>query len=288
LRRSYNLKPAELIGLAAKLTVKPSLSQVRRTQTKLLRRLMQGHEEAQNMVLKQSRLKTKNVEGYDLVIYRGSVFRGDLRPPQVIFKEGFTLKASSATLKRDIHQLTGVRGGFGADATADGLDGRGLSTSVFFRKENVGAATYGVDRGGYNYLVDARKYDGYHLYQNQHNARYVKAQDLQPGAFKTEDDYLRALKNAEHNPKLTPGAEHAEPLTFSPTEINYADDLPPSAILGAYDEHGVFIANEVGLDAFASQQAARRNRKMIRKAAASASAKNKQRIDDDAPPEPMT
>jgi hypothetical protein len=186
---------------------------MRTLELKLNADFRKGPQATQVWVEKHGRFLQKFIEPHDITVYRGFVFRGDTRSPEVIFKKGFKLRTPAAELEKDIHQATGVRGGFGGGHDALDLDGRGISTSVFYDKDHVGAFTYGGAKGGHTYLIDARKLDGYHLYANDFAARYP------------------------HSPKLD----------LAPVEINYASEIPPSAIVGAYDKNGVFIPNLDGL-----------------------------------------
>ncbi|MNE70747.1 hypothetical protein D3C80_1665650 [compost metagenome] len=60
-----------------------------------------------------------------------------------------------------------MQGGFGGDANALGLDGKGISTSAYYSGGKEGAFYYGGERGGYTYVVDGRDIDGFHMYYNQ-------------------------------------------------------------------------------------------------------------------------
>jgi len=194
--------------------IKPHPADLKRVKGETVHNLSKGPEHGQSLINRDARILTRHVEGHDLTIYRGKVFRGDTRPPEEIFSEGFKLRTPLEEIQKDIHQITGVRGGFGGDPNAIGLDGRGISTSAFYYKEHTGAFVYGGQKGGHTYLIDARKLDGYHLYQNHHNARYPTA-----------------VNNIKYNP----------------TEINYGQDIAPHLILGAYDAAGVFIPNNPAL-----------------------------------------
>lgn len=206
-RINRNVMPTELGALHVK--------------RRVLERLRRGPNAAQDMVYQYAGCMKKNVENHNLIIYRGQVFRGDMRKPEVIFKEGFQLRTPAADIKKDIHQVTGVRGGFGGGRDALDPDGKGISTSAFYYKENTGAYVYGGKRGGYTYFVDTVDMDGYHLYANHHMARYPKSR----------------------------------PINLSPTEINYADSIPGDMVLGAYDQAGRFIANDFAVEMFARRQA---------------------------------
>jgi hypothetical protein len=200
--------------------IKPSRKELRGVKGEIVAKLSKGPHQAQSLIEHDARLVTKHVEGHNLVIYRGRVFRGDTRGPQEIFSKGFKLRTPAEEIRKDIHQVTGVRGGFGGDPDALGLDGRGISTSAYYYREHTGAFVYGGKKGGYTYLIDAKKLDGYHLYQNHHNARYPT---------------------------------QANQIQFRPTEINFGQDIPSSLILGAYDSAGVFIPNHPALKRFARQ-----------------------------------
>lgn len=202
--------------------IRPDPVDVKRLKHEVTQRLSRGPDEAQALVNESSHLVNKTVEGHDLVVYHGRVFRGDTRPPEEIFQKGFELRTPAADIQKDIHQVTGVRGGFGGGHDALDIDGRGISTSAFYKKDGAGAYYYGGDKGGYTYLIDARRFDGYHLYQNHENA-------IHP------------------NP--------ATRINFKPLEINFADSIPPNAVMGAYDAAGNFIGNRVALRAYARKLA---------------------------------
>lgn len=138
-------------------------------------------------------------------VYQGFVFRGDMRDTKVIFEKGFTQR----TPIRDLNQVNGFKGGYGGAHDALDLDGAGISTSAFYKKDGAGAFVYGGQKGGYTYFVDARQLEGFHLYANTELA-------FRPNS----------------------GLKQLPPL-----EINYAVDLPPALILGAYDKTGTFIPN---------------------------------------------
>ncbi|WP_110946934.1 hypothetical protein [Pseudomonas bohemica] len=208
---------------------KPPVFKVKALKDKVKTHLSGGPGNAQVLVSHGSQLLEKTVEGHRLVIYRGKVFRGDMRPPEEIFEEGFKLRTPAADIQKDIHQVTGVRGGFGGGHDALDLDGKGISTSVFYDNGGAGAYYYGGHKGGYTYVIDARRYDGYHLYQNHENAR-------QPIVAKR--------------------------IAFRPLEINYAHDIPGTAILGAYNAAGTFIANDVALRIYARKLAIRELRRL--------------------------
>ncbi|MGH8418300.1 MAG: hypothetical protein ACRER8_13615 [Pseudomonas sp.] len=239
--RPYPGKPA-----AGYDRIKPTPSEVKRIKTELALQLSEGPQRAQALVDQSGQLLNKTVEGHDLVVYRGKVFRGDMRPPQEIFEKGFELRTPAADIHKDIHQVTGVRGGFGGGHDALDIDGKGISTSAYYYRENVGAFVYGGKKGGYTYLIDAHKIDGYHLYQNHHNALYPSA---------------------------------AKKIRFKPTEINYGQDIPPHLVLGAYDPLGNFIANNAALKSYARELAIKEIRRL---AAAAISAGSKEPIADGA------
>lgn len=188
---------------------------------RLLERLSQGPTAAQDMIYEYARCMKKTVENHKLIIYRGQVFRGDMRTPEVIFRDGFQLRTPVSEIKKDIHQITGVRGGFGGGRNALDPDGKGISTSVFYYKEHTGAFVYGGKRGGYTYVVDTIDMDGYHLYANHHMAKYPNSRQI----------------------------------NLSPTEINFGDNIAGDMILGAYDQSGRFIPNDFGLEMFARRRA---------------------------------
>ncbi len=232
--RPYPGKPVALGN-----TIRPDPADVKRVKAEVIRSFSQGPERAQELVAGSARLLNRTVEGHDLVIYRGKVFRGDMRPPEVIFDKGFELRTPAAEIQKDIHQVTGVRGGFGGGHDALDLDGKGISTSAFYYKDNIGAFVYGGQKGGYTYLIDGRKLDGYHLYQNHHNALYPNA---------------------------------TKPIHFKPSEINYAENIPPTVVLGAYDPLGNFIPNNLALKKYAREIAKKEIRERLAAAAAAAAA----------------
>lgn len=228
---------------------KPDPAQVKRIKTELAQQLSEGPQLAQTKVDASISLLTIHVEGYDLTVYRGYVFRGDMRPPKEIFEQGFELRTPLTDIQSDIHQVTGVRGGFGGGKDALDPDGMGISTSAFYLRDNTGAYVYGGAKGGYTYLVDARNLDGYHLYQNQHNAKF-------PNGTRIE---------------------------FLPTEINYAQDIPPTLVIGAYNPSGEFTPNAAALKKLARAQAHKEIRDRIERLAMSIA--KKQRFGDNEPDE---
>lgn len=141
-------------------------------------------------------------------VYRGVVMRGDMRPPSEIFEEGFKLRKEYT----DIKQINGMQGGFGGDANALGLDGKGISTSAYYKDAGEGAFYYGGDRKGCTYVVDGRDIEGFHMYYNKELA-------------------------------TNPGSK----LGQRPYEINYPNDIPPEKILGAYDAKGIFTPNPTAI-----------------------------------------
>jgi len=140
-------------------------------------------------------------DGY---IYKGFVMRGDMRPPEEVFKNGFKLR----TPITDVKQVNGMKGGFGGGKDALDMDGMGISTSAYYKDGGAGAFHYGGGRGGYTYVIDARGLKGYDLYKN-HNF----------------------------------GSSNPSKLGFKSLEINYGKDIPAGKILGAYDSKGVFFPN---------------------------------------------
>lgn len=204
---------------------------VRKLELKLNADFKKGPQPTQLWVENHGRFMQQFIAPHDITVYRGFVFRGDLRNPDIIFKKGFKLRTPASDLQKDIHQATGVRGGFGGGHDALDPDGRGISTSVFYEKDHVGAFTYGGAKNGHTYLIDARKLDGYHLYANDFAARYPNSPRLQ----------------------------------LSPVEINYATDIPPSAIVGAYDRNGAFIPNLDGLRRTARAHLARLEQELARR-----------------------
>jgi hypothetical protein len=140
--------------------------------------------------------------------YDGYVFRGDTRESETVFREGFKPRTP---IPADLDRVNGFNGGFGGDPDALGLDGKGISTSAFYNKDNVGAYVYGEGRTdkngervrGYTYLIDARGMKGFHLYRNW------------------------ALQGYRDNP----GNRGSN---IQPTEINYIDDIPANRIIGVF------------------------------------------------------
>ncbi|MFK7701164.1 hypothetical protein [Pseudomonas caspiana] len=206
-------------------------AKMRSLELKLNADFKKGPQTTQLWVENQGRFSQQFIEPYDITVYRGFVFRGDSRTPDIIFEKGFRLRTAAADLQKDLHQATGVRGGFGGGHDALDPDGRGISTSVFYDKDHVGAFTYGGAKGGHTYLVDARQLDGYHLYANDFAARYPQS------------------------PRLD----------LAPVEINYATDIPASAIVGAYDKNGLFIPNLDGLRRTARINQARLERELTKR-----------------------
>ena len=102
---------------------------------RLLERLSKGPNAAQDMVYEYARIMRKRIKDHDVVIYRGQVFRGDMRPPETLFKSGFELRTPLKDIQDDIHQITGVRGGFGGGRNALDPDGKGISTSAFYYRD---------------------------------------------------------------------------------------------------------------------------------------------------------
>jgi hypothetical protein len=138
-------------------------------------------------------------------VYKGMVFRGDMRSPEDIFKKGFQLR----TPVTDIHQVNGFRGGFGGGHDALDPDGMGISTSAFYQRDGAGAYYYGGNKGGHTYVIDGKNLEGYHLYANRHLQEH-------PG-----DTQIKLL----------------------PWEINYGTDIPGSSVVGAFDKAGKFTPN---------------------------------------------
>ncbi|WP_202368288.1 hypothetical protein [Pseudomonas sp. MWU318] len=142
-------------------------------------------------------------------VYQGFTFRGDTRDPSIIFKEGFRQR----TPITDLNQVNGFKGGYGGAHDALAPDGAGISTSAFYKKDGAGAFVYGGAKGGHTYFIDARQLEGFHLYANTELA------------FRPNSGL-----------KILP-----------PLEINYAVDISPRLILGAYDSAGKFIPNPQAL-----------------------------------------
>lgn len=136
-------------------------------------------------------------------VYQGFVFRGDMRDPSIIFERGFSQRVRI----KHLDQVNGLKGGYGGAHDALSPDGAGISTSAFYKKDGAGAFVYGGQKGGYTYFVDARQMEGFHLYANTELA-------FRP---------------------------HSGLKTLPPLEINFAVDLPPGLILGAYDSQGSYL-----------------------------------------------
>lgn len=171
-----------------------------------LQKLNRGPEFAQTLI-KDTKVVyfSGPTEGY---VYQGFVMRGDMRPPQEVFGQGFKLR----TPITDVNQVNGMRGGFGGGKNALDMDGMGISTSPYYKHSGAGAYQYGGGRGGYTYVVDARQMRGYHLYANDHWKKYPTSK-----------------------------------LGMRPYEVNYGQDIPASAVIGCYDKQGKFIPNPTSL-----------------------------------------
>lgn len=152
----------------------------------------------------------ENLGGDKGVVYKGIVFRGDTRPPEVVFNEGFKLR----TPINDINEVNGTRGGFGGGHDALDPDGRGISTSAFYQRSGAGAYYYGGHKGGFTYVVDGTALEGFHLYANDH------------------------LKKHPNDTKVR----------LPPSEINYGTDIPRHAVIGAFDRNGKYIASPFAMD----------------------------------------
>jgi len=171
-------------------------------------------EEAERIALaKSTRLRLpgntgiRDVRGKEInqtEVYQGYVFRGDMRDPAEIFRDGFRLRTGG----NDFKQVSGHRGGFGGGHDALDPDGHGISTSAFYNKDNAGAFYYGGAKGGNTYLIDARRMTGFDLYTNNDLAR-------------------------------NPGSK----IKLKPFEINYAQDIPGEQIVGAFNSKGAFTPN---------------------------------------------
>lgn len=136
-------------------------------------------------------------------VYKGFVMRGDMRSPDIVFKEGFQLR----TPIKDIKQVNGMSAGFSGGENSLNPDGTGISTSVFYNDNGEETSRSG-DQGGYTYLIDARRLEGFDLYRNQNFAGQ-------------------------------PPSEQG----FKPGVINYGTNINGSYVLGAYDSKGVFFPN---------------------------------------------
>lgn len=167
-----------------------------------MRNLARGPEVAQKLMDKTGfTYYAGPTKGY---LYKGIVMRGDMRHPYEVFSEGFQLR----TPVTDVRQVNGMRGGFGGGKDALDPDGNGISTSAFYKKSGAGAFHYGGAKGGYDYVINGKDLEGFHLYRNHNLAAHPRSR-----------------------------------LGFDPLEINYGANIPPSKILGAYDANGVFYPN---------------------------------------------
>ncbi len=173
-------------------------------------------QDAERLIGKKPQSKFVNEEsGF---VYKGFVFRGDMRRPEQIFEDGFKLR----TKINSVEEVNGFRGGFGGGRDAFNIDGRGISTSPFAATaDGAGADVYGRARGGYTYLVDARALEGYDLYRNAAFSRLRKTNKL---------DQERAAQEAARS--------HSRPL-----EVNYGTDIPHEKIVGAFDREGKYVPN---------------------------------------------
>ena len=112
-----------------------------------------------------SRLSLVGSEEYGLLLFSGFVFRADTRPPDVIFRTGFSprtgLYDASVTLDERMRDYTGSA--FGTTGTA------GVSTTVCAHAARYYNPSWmsgflagggGID-SGYIYLIDARFLTGY-------------------------------------------------------------------------------------------------------------------------------
>ncbi|GLQ48887.1 hypothetical protein ACFFJT_01595 [Dyella flava] len=160
-------------------------------------------QEAQKLV--DSTQSINYVGGDKGYVYKGMVFRGDMRPREVIFQDGFKLR----TPITDINQVNGFRGGFGGGKDALDPDGMGISTSAFYQRAGAGAFYYGGNKGGHTFVIDGRNLEGFHLYANRHLQEH-------PG-----DTRIKLL----------------------PWEINYGTDIPGTSVVGAFDKAGKFTPN---------------------------------------------
>ncbi|PAM79643.1 hypothetical protein CES87_29970 [Pseudomonas sp. ERMR1:02] len=88
-------------------------------------------------------------------LYRGVVMRGDMRPPEDVFRSGFKLPAPITDLK----QANGMSGSIPGESM-------GISTSPFYKNNGMGAYYQGGEKGGYTYVIDARGFDGYDVSRN--------------------------------------------------------------------------------------------------------------------------
>ncbi|APJ03568.1 hypothetical protein [Silvanigrella aquatica] len=145
-------------------------------------------------------------------IYQGFTFRGDQRPPEIIFKEGFQLRTK-------IHHLYEVNGftrgaAYGGGITSLDSGAAGISTSPYYSDRGVGAYYYAKKYNGYTYFIDARKLKGYDLYSNSY-------------AYEYGDKMPHFRRDPFHKPY----------------EINYGTDISYNKIVGAFDLNGTFIPN---------------------------------------------
>ncbi|MGE8150032.1 hypothetical protein ACQKP5_02140 [Pseudomonas vancouverensis] len=101
----------------------------------------------------------------------------------------------------------------GGVSSADGSD-LGVQASGYYDSNRMGAFYEGGSKGGYTYLIDGRKMRGIDVGRNRNLAERPSSQ-----------------------------------LGSNPYEIKYTNDIPGSAVLGAYDKNGKFIPNTSALSA---------------------------------------
>ncbi|WP_153099297.1 hypothetical protein [Paraburkholderia hayleyella] len=149
--------------------------------------------------------KTRFSGGDDGHTYRGYTFRGDTRSPDQVFKEGFELRGNINSK----NEVNGSRGGFGGGKDALDADGKGISTSPYYKTpDHTGAYYYGGDKNGHTYMIDGKKLEGFDLYKNAQYAQLgnkgVPARDL---------------------------------------EINYGTPIAGSQVIGAFNKNGAYQPN---------------------------------------------
>jgi hypothetical protein len=157
-------------------------------------------------LVKRHQIREPFVEQLGGFGYRGFVFRGDTRHYDSIFTDGFQLRGE---IPPTLDEVNGFRGGFGGGHDALDIDGKGISTSPFYRKNNTGAYFYGGKKGGYTYLIDARTFRGYDLYSNHNHIAH----------------------------------KGRSPVRIEPWEINYGRNIPTNYVIGAFDENDQFVPN---------------------------------------------
>jgi hypothetical protein len=217
--------------------------------SKLVRMLAKMNDEAMSRIVQKARKAaftvndaqsfidaipaSRFVDAKNGFVYKGIVFRGDMRNPEAVFRSGFELRQQVV----DLPEVNGFRGGFGGGKNALDVDGKGISTSPYLKTDGAGADFYGRDRGGYTYVIDARELAGYDLYRNDHFSKSYRTYQ--------QRHMSDALERAREE------AAHAYPR---PLEVNYGTDIPSANILGAFDQSGRYIPNMSAARHLASQR----------------------------------